>query len=185
MGTIDFGPEDVATYYKSLQDDTYGYKFALPRTLQRPPAPKIRYDTAFPSLRVFTNMLKKKKAKSAGAFNGNRYLVYKRCPGITQLLYGLFVELNSDLTKACRTADLGAVLRAYPIEWGCLRDTFIAKKPGSCTDVSKARCISIGETECRAFDFCKDRAFGRYLIANKYLSTNTSKAFLARSQWPS
>ena len=81
-----------STYYNRKRHHNYHSIKGLPRTAR----PKDSFDLKFPSLKEVKELIRKKPKKASPGPSGVPYLIYKKCPKVTALLYQLLNEIWSN-----------------------------------------------------------------------------------------
>ena len=122
--------------------------------------PEVDYDNSLPTLREFSQKLRKTRNNSAPGPNGVPYLVYKRCPGVARLLYAYLKGMwrKNTISRVWRTAE----------------GIFIPKVDGA-KDIGKFRTISLLNVEGKLFFAMKADRLTGYVMANRYIDSSIQK----------
>ena len=160
-GNLESSKEEVETFLENAHNDP-GRNEPLPSldTLWEFSEPEIPLKDNPPTLREFTEKLKKTRSKSAPGPNGVPYLVYKRCPEIAKIMFnylrGLWVR--NQISEAWKEAE----------------GVLIPKEDGA-TDIGKFRTISLLNVEGKLFFSFKAKRLLDFTLANKYIDTTIQK----------
>ena len=160
-GKLESSQEEVETFLENAHCDPEKCE-PLPSmdNLWEFAEPEIPLKDNPPTLREFTEKLKKTRSKSAPGPNGIPYLVYKRCPEIAKLMFnylrGLWVR--NQISESWKEAE----------------GVLIPKEEGA-TDISKFRTISLLNVEGKLFFSFKAKRLLDFTLANKYIDTTIQK----------
>ena len=160
-GELKNNQEEVQTYLENAHSDK-GKNDPLPplECLLKFDEPKSPLKDNPPSLREFTEKLKRTRSKSAPGPNGVPYLVYKRCPEVAKIMYkylrGLWIK--NQISESWKEAE----------------GVLIPKEDGA-TDISKFRTISLLNVEGKLYFSFKAKRLLDYTLANGYIDTTIQK----------
>ena len=118
------------------------------------------FDDKAPTYNEFVKKLRKTRSKSAPGPNGVPYLIYKRCPKVSKLLWGYLRELW--------------VRNIVSDTWREAEGVFIPKEDGA-KSVEKFRTISLLNVEGKIFFSLKADRITDFLVKNKYINASIQK----------
>ena len=118
------------------------------------------FDDKAPTYNEFAKKLRRTRSKSAPGPNGVPYLLYKRCPRVSKLLWGYLKELwiKNTISDTWREAE----------------GVFIPKEDGA-KSVEKFRTISLLNVEGKIFFSLKADRITDFLVKNKYINASIQK----------
>jgi len=152
-------------FEKEYKDKERDHVFENPDGLEDLEKPSLECSTEPPTKAEFDEKLKSRRNKSAPGANGVNYLVYKRCPSLSDLLYKLI----------CRIWTSGVV----PPQWQVGVSTLIAKTD-DLKDPAKFRNITLQNCSGKLFfSLWGDRVLD-YMTANKFIDTSVQKGFMKK-----
>ena len=122
--------------------------------------PRIPFNTRDISRKEHEDVIKKARAKSAPGNNGLPYLVYKRCPGISENLW----VLNR---LAFKTAE-------YPDNCRFFEGVYIPKTDGD-FGPDTGRPISLGNVQGKVYMSVLAKRLTEFVIQNDYVDTTVQK----------
>jgi len=149
---------------KHIRTKTGQKKYAPPPGLNKPQIPKTDFNSLIPSKKNFLEILKKRPNKSSPGPNGVPYLVYKKLPCCTDILY----------TLICRILKEGI----FPTSFGTALITLIPKDPSHLNDPSLFRPIACLNVENKILWAVVGQTLLSFLLENGYLIDRTQKGFL-------
>ena len=160
-GNLESSKEEVETFLENAHNDPRRSEpLQSLDTLWEFSEPEIPLKDNPPTLREFTEKLKKTRSKSAPGPNGVPYMVYKRCPEIAKIMFnylrGLWVR--NQISEAWKEAE----------------GVLIPKEDGA-TDIGKFRTISLLNVEGKLFFSFKAKRLLDFTLANKYIDTTIQK----------
>ena len=136
--------------------------YSPPFNLPRPPEPSVPFETEFLNL-GYDGILNKKRNGSASGLNGNRYLVYKRCPKVRTMLYKIYQRLWK--------------LRKTPLGFRLAWQLQLPKSENT-SHPSEMRPITILNSEARLYWSGFERKLSSFMLQNKYIRSVSQKAFI-------
>lgn len=161
-GTLKAGKEQLEEYLRETYTDENRFEHReIPRDMPPLPEPGHSCETFPPKLSEVERAVKKARAGSAPGPNGVPYLVYKRAPGVTRVLWRLMkvVWRNRQVPKAWRRA--GGIM--------------IPKERES-KEIGQFRQISLLNVEGKIFFSVLAQRLTTYLKKNKLVDTSVQKA---------
>ena len=151
-------------FSKTYTDQNRGKCYDPFPGLPRPPPPEVLFDARPPSWREFSRICFKKSNGSAPGFDGNGYLIFKRCPKLRRILW--------------RIVCIVWKRKEIPLCWRAGWTILLAKS----TDTSHPklmRPITVLNAACRLFWSVFSEKLTDYMTVNKYIDLHIQKAFLA------
>ena len=109
-------------------------------------------------------MVKAARTSAAPGPNGVPYTVYKRCPGILNLLW----KVLRTIWRRGRVTD----------QWRQAEGVWIPKEEKS-KEIDQFRIISLLNTEGKIFFSILSRRLSKFLIMNEYIDTSVQKGGVA------
>jgi hypothetical protein len=122
--------------------------------------PEVPFNMKDVSKKEYMEVIQKARSKSAPGNNGIPYLVYKRCPGISENMWIL-------CRLAFKTAD-------YPDNCRFFEGVYIPKVEGD-FGPSTGRPISLGNVQGKIYMAILAKRLTGYVIQNKYVDTSVQK----------
>ena len=145
------------TYGDPVRNVPLGVLEGLPDRCKDPEVPFNMKDL---SRKEHNEVIRKARSKSAPGNNGIPYLVYKRCPGISENLWIL-------CRLAFKTAD-------YPDTCRHFEGVYIPKVEGD-FGPSTGRPISLGNVQGKVYMAILAKRLSEYMLQNKYVDTTVQK----------
>ena len=161
-GSLDVPKEELEAHLRQTYSDP-GRAEPLPHIqgVPRPSQPGVPLDLEEPRLAEVQEVVRKARASSAPGGNGIPYLLYKRCPEVLRILWGL-------LRVAWRKG-------VVPQEWCIAEGVFIPKEENS-KGISQFRPISLLNIEGKIFFSILTKRLTAYLTTNGLIDTSVQKA---------
>ena len=145
------------TYGDPVRNVPLGILEGLP---DRGKDPEVPFNMKDVSRKEHNEVIRKARSKSAPGNNGLPYLVYKRCPGISENLWIL-------CRLAFKTAD-------YPDTCRFFEGVYIPKVEGD-FGPSTGRPISLGNVQGKVYMAILAKRLTEYILQNKYVDTTVQK----------
>ena len=145
------------TYGDPNRNVTLGVLEGLPNKSNDPEVP---FNMENISRKEHSDIIQKARSKSSPGNNGLPYLVYKRCPKITENLWRLS-------RLAFKTAD-------YPDNCRYFEGVYIPKVEGDFV-ASEGRPISLGNVQGKIYMATLAKRITSYVLENKYVDTSVQK----------
>ncbi|MCP3680179.1 MAG: hypothetical protein GY782_08010, partial [Gammaproteobacteria bacterium] len=145
------------TYGDPLRNVPLGILEGLP---DRGKDPEVLFNMKDVSKKEHNAVIRKARSKSAPGNNGLPYLVYKRCPGISENLWIL-------CRLAFKTAD-------YPDTCRFFEGVYIPKVEGD-FGPSAGRPISLGNVQGKVYMAILAKRLTEYMLQNKYVDISVQK----------
>ena len=155
----------IPFFFKTYFDNDRSHVYSDSLNLLPAPPPSLPFNVSTPSFQEFGRVLRKCRNSSAPGPNGIPYLIWKRCPFLSQLLYKLI----------CRVWATGLI----PAMWQKANIILIAKSE-KLDDPSQFRPIALGNCDGKIFFSLLSRRLSEYLLSNNYLAPSIQKVFLPR-----
>ena len=112
-GKPTFSKSDADSFFQKTYSDSKRDFVYTPPPMKRPDFPKHVFNSSPPSFKELSDICWKKSNGSAPGFNGNSFLIYKKCPQTRRILYNLFCRIWKE--------------RVIPISWRVGRLRLIPK----------------------------------------------------------
>ena len=163
---MNFGKKEADEHsQKTYRYEERGKEFIPPKGMPRKEKPKFAFNLKFPSWDEFYRALWKKSNGSSPGLNGNGYLIYKRCKGITRKLFLLQKKIWEK--------------KSIPKEWKVVRVKLLPKTDDT-SHPSKVRPISVINVEGRMFWTMYQYRMSEYFLQNEYIDLRIQKGFLKK-----
>ena len=161
-GSLNVPKEELEAHLRRTYSDPERPE-ALPyiQGLPRPPQPGVPLDHGEPRLAEVREVIRKARASGAPGRNGIPYLLYKRCPEVLRILWGL-------LRVAWRKG-------VIPKEWCTAEGVFIPKEENS-RGIGQFRPISLLNIEGKTLFSILSKRLTAYLTTNGLIDTSVQKA---------
>ena len=159
-GKLESSKEEVESFLQEVHGEKEEAERRCLEDIPEYEEPKADFDGSVPSWHEFNRKLRKARNKSAPGPNGVPYLLYKRCPKVSRLLFGYLKGLwrKNVVSKAWRKAE----------------GIFIPKEEGA-KEVGKFRTISLLNVEGKLFFGMKADRLTQYVLANRYIDESVQK----------
>ena len=159
-GKLESSKEEVESFLQEVHGEKQDVERRCLEDTPEHEEPQVEYDRSVPSWHEFNRKLRKARNKSAPGPNGIPYLLYKRCPKVSRLLFGYLKGLwrKNVVSKAWRKAE----------------GLFIPKEEGA-TEIGKFRTISLLNVEGKLFFGMKSDRLTQYVLANRYIDESVQK----------
>ena len=133
-------------------------------SLISPEPPSVEFNDKPPTWKEIQEVVKAARTSAAPGPNGVPYTVYKRCPGILNLLW----KVLRTIWRRGRVAD----------QWRQAEGVWIPKEEKS-KEIDQFRIISLLNTEGKIFFSILSRRLSKFLIMNEYIDTSVQKGGVA------
>ena len=153
-------------YFRSTYHDRKRhYNYHPPKGLEKPKPPKILCNLKFPSLKEVKEIIWKKPNNATPGPSGVPYIIYKKCPQVTGLLYKLLKEIW--------------INRKIPLSWR-LGETILIPKTDDQSDLSNFRPITLTNSAGKIFFTIVARKIQHFMLQNNYIKKSIQKGFQER-----
>ena len=165
-GTPTFSKEDADKFFKrEYSDKERGVLYKKLDGLPEVPEPEEKFVMTKLCRADFQEKLKSRRNKSSPGPNGVPYVVYKRCPRITHIVYLLLANLWEEQT--------------VPLQWR-FGEAILIPKTDDLSDPSKFRNITKTNTSGKlSMGVLADKMLD-YMVSNKYIDTSVQKGFMKK-----
>ena len=165
-GSPTFSKEDADQFFKKEYSDKE--RAVLYKKLEGLPEvqdPKVSFSMTKLCRAEFDKKLKSRRNKSSPGPNGVPYVVYKRCPRITHIVYLLMANLWQE--------------RTVPLQWR-FGEAILIPKTEDLGDPSKFRNITKTNTSGKlSMGVLADKMLD-YMVSNGYIDTSVQKGFMKK-----
>ena len=160
-GMLESPEEEINAHLSNtFSDPSRDVELGNINSLISPEQPSVEFNDKPPTWKEIQEVIKAARTSAAPGPNGVPYTVYKRCPGILNLLR----KVLRTIWRRGRVAD----------QWRQAEGVWIPKEEKS-KEIDQFRIISLLNTEGKIFFSVLSKRLSKFLIMNEYIDTSVQK----------